>query len=288
MRRLILLNFYLTISGLTFSQNATVKTDSLFIAKHTTYSNLADALKNPDKVYHLDLSFKSLKVFPKEIFLFTNLESLNLYYNALTIIPEEIKKLVNLKHIDFRSNGISELPADFYSLPNLEILKLSSCKFKSIPADIKNLKALRKIDLSRNPLTSLPNEFAQLHLINLDLGNLELKTFPDLICKITTLEELTLRTNMFHDFPQCMADLVNLRELHIGFNKYEFIPLTVFTLTELEELDISGLPIISFSEDLKKLTKLKKIYLIKSEIGNNQAELVKLKEWFPNLEIKTK
>ncbi len=73
--------FHFSFSQITFP-------DSTFI-----YTNLEEALKEPEKVYNLDLSKKKLNEFPMEILKFTNLRSLKLYKNRIDSIPDEISQL---------------------------------------------------------------------------------------------------------------------------------------------------------------------------------------------------
>ena len=53
-----------------------------------TFTNLEDALKNPESVKFLSLSKNRLKTFPVEIMKFSNLEYLDLSKNKLTTLPD--------------------------------------------------------------------------------------------------------------------------------------------------------------------------------------------------------
>ena len=75
----------------------------LFSQENKTYKNLIDALREPTKVYKLDISGKGLPS--------TSLKN--------------IEKLVNLKHLNLSGNRITEIPPVFGQLKNLETLNLS-------------------------------------------------------------------------------------------------------------------------------------------------------------------
>ena len=61
-----------------------------------TYTDLSEALKEPDKVQILDLSNQGLtEIFP-EICQLTNLTELRLVGNQIEVIPTEICQLTNL------------------------------------------------------------------------------------------------------------------------------------------------------------------------------------------------
>ena len=71
--------------------------DSTMLAKEKEYTNLADALKVPLKVYRLNLSSQNLASLPKEI---GELKNLQIFYcsdNQLTSLPKEIGELKNLQ-----------------------------------------------------------------------------------------------------------------------------------------------------------------------------------------------
>lgn len=72
----------------------------------STYRSLKEALKEPQKVYSLDLSEQGLNQFPREVLKFTNLRSLFLNFNKITDLPMEdmSKNLPNLELIDMTGN----------------------------------------------------------------------------------------------------------------------------------------------------------------------------------------
>ena len=61
-----------------------------------TYTDLSQALKEPDKVEFLDLSNQELTEIPVEVFQLTNLSLLGLAGNQILVIPPEIGQLTNL------------------------------------------------------------------------------------------------------------------------------------------------------------------------------------------------
>ncbi len=107
MKKLILftiLAFGLMISA--YSQNNSLSDQDLKKAK--TYNSLEEALKEPFKVYTLDLRYQELKTLPKEIGKLKNLKELNLWQNQLKALPKEIGYLKMLKRLNLRNNKLSE------------------------------------------------------------------------------------------------------------------------------------------------------------------------------------
>ena len=83
-----LLHRFAMIAGLVLFVNQTLAQqpllDSLTLDTLTAYTSLEEALKNPELVIKLELRKKGLKVFPKEIIQFTNLQYLDLSKNKIT------------------------------------------------------------------------------------------------------------------------------------------------------------------------------------------------------------
>lgn len=147
-----------------------------------TYSNLEEALKNPDNVYRLDLSNQFFNQFPASVAKFKNLRYLSLKNDHLKEIPKEISLLTKLKILDLSGNDFKFLPVEMKKLKNLEeiylndepsadviqelsilaklpklrILHLENDKMGILPKSINNLKHLEKLYLNDNELTDLP------------------------------------------------------------------------------------------------------------------------------------
>jgi Leucine-rich repeat (LRR) protein len=164
------------ISLCRFAAAQTQLMDSLTLDTLTGYTNLQEALKNPDAVTKLVLRKQHLKSFPKEILQFKNLQYLdvsknsiaelpdsidllgNLQYFAcsrtgLERLPKQIGKLYNLKYLNFNQNDLESLPPQIGNLENLEIFDLWSNNFDEYPSTLSGLKSLRVLDL-RNILIS--------------------------------------------------------------------------------------------------------------------------------------
>lgn len=172
--------------------------DSTLIKKE--YSNLEEALKNPEKVYRLNLSNQNIE-FPNEVWSkFINLEFLSFNNNHLKEIPKEISILKSLKTLDLSGNDFKTLPKSFSELSNLEELFLN---------DEKNMKLYDNIEI----ISLLPH-LRVLHLENDNLSNL-----PKNIFKLTNLESLFLNRNNFKQIPKDIKGLDHLQYLDLNENK---------------------------------------------------------------------
>ena len=151
--------------------------DSAQFHSATIYTNLNEALKNPEIVYRLNLSRKKLKIFPMEILKFKNLQELDLSKNKFDSLPEQI--------------GL---------LTNLQILNVSGNKLIYLPDSIGELKNLKKISGSRNSLIALPKRIGDCENLEiLDLWENDLTTFPEELSKLKKLHWMDLRVILIDD-----------------------------------------------------------------------------------------
>jgi Leucine-rich repeat (LRR) protein len=179
----------LIIGTSSFSQN---------IETEKVYTNIDDALKNPEKVYKLNLSNQEVNLSNDQWKLFINLEYLNLKNDGLKQIPKEISNLKRLKVLDLSGNEFKELPSEFSNLYNLEELYLN---------DEKNLKLTETL----NVLAKLPK------LKSLHLENDNLEELPNEINKLKSLESLYLNENKFKSIPN-LKPLDHLKFLDLRKN----------------------------------------------------------------------
>ena len=137
------------------------------------YRSMEEANTNPLQVYRLDLSKKKLKVFPKEILTFTNLNELILDKNKLDSIPISISKLLYLQRLSAYKNNLVNI--DFITvLPNLTYLDLTANYIEAIPQEISHLQKLRTLILQLNTITEFPNSMSELDLVEFNLLDNEL------------------------------------------------------------------------------------------------------------------
>ncbi len=170
-----------------------------------SYTRLEDALKDPDKVFRLDLSNQMFKSFPFEIMKFKNLQYLSLRNDHFLSIPKEISELKNLKTLDLSGNDFSVLPKEFTQLKSLEELYLNQDKNLNLNMDFYVLGQLPKLRI-------------------LHLEGDGLKKLPKSILRLTHLEQLYLNDNDFRKVPPILKNIKSLQYIDLKGNK--FPPLT--------------------------------------------------------------
>lgn len=188
-----------------FSQN---------IETEKVYTNIDEALKNPEKVYRLNLSNQEINLSNEQWKLFINLEYLNLKNDGLKQIPKEISNLKRLKILDLSGNEFNELPREFSNLNNLEELYLNDEKNLKLSETLKvlaKLPKLKSLHLENDNLEELPNEINKLKsLESLYLNENKFKTIPNLK-PLDHLKFLDLRKN------DLKPELLDQKNLNFGF-----------------------------------------------------------------------
>jgi Leucine-rich repeat (LRR) protein len=134
------------------------------------FRNLSDALANPDTVYRLSLKGKKLTYLPAEIFLFKNLQWLDLSRNRFTEISDSIGQLIHLTELNLSYNKLKTLPPAIGNLKHLTVLKLQKNHIKRLPAEMGQLRNLEVLELWDNEIDVFPEEMSQCRLLRkLDL-----------------------------------------------------------------------------------------------------------------------
>lgn len=136
--------------------------DSLSLDTIKAYTDLQEAIKNPDDVVKLVLRKEKLKTFPLEILQFKNLQYLDLSKNSFTELPDTIRELKNLQVLILSKNEIEYLPKTIGELSNLKTLNVNQNELVELPASVGRLKKLEYLDLWSNNLERFPDSMVDL------------------------------------------------------------------------------------------------------------------------------
>ncbi|MDQ3108636.1 MAG: leucine-rich repeat domain-containing protein [Bacteroidota bacterium] len=132
--------------------------DSVSLDTMIGFTDLAEAMKHPEKVTKLTLRKMKLKQFPKEIWSFPNLQYLDLSKNQITEFPDTLSQLKNLQVLHLSKNKIEGLPREIGDLQNLVILDINNNELTMLPPQIGKLKKLKYLDLWNNSISIFPEE----------------------------------------------------------------------------------------------------------------------------------
>lgn len=152
------------------AQNANKIVDSLGLDTLKTYTELDEALQNPQKVYKLVLKKSKLKRLPPELFKLVNLKYLDVSKNKLLEVPKEIASLKNLEYLDLSKNKLTTLPPEIGELKNLHILMIGETELYGLPPALGRLNKLEYLDAWNSYVNVFPDELTGLkNLKTLDL-----------------------------------------------------------------------------------------------------------------------
>ncbi len=136
--------------------------DSTTLDTMAGFTDLAEAMKNPEKVVKLVLRKQKLQAFPKEIWSFPNLQYLDLSKNHITEFPDTLGQLKNLQVIHLSRNKIESLPREIGELQNVFLLEINQNDLVMLPPQIGKLKKLKYLDLWGNNISTFPEELNEI------------------------------------------------------------------------------------------------------------------------------
>ncbi len=147
--------------------------DSPSLDTVTAFTNLTEALKNPNMVVKLILRKQHLKTFPLQILLFKNLQYLDISKNSITEIPDSIGTLTQLQYFACSKTGLQKVSKNIGKLVELKYLNLNQNDLEYLPPQIGNLQKLEILDIWSNNFNEYPENFKMLTALKIiDLRNI--------------------------------------------------------------------------------------------------------------------
>jgi Leucine-rich repeat (LRR) protein len=164
--------FFLAFTFFAISSQAQLL-DSVSLALCQEYTDLQEALKNPDNVIKLSLRKKKFKEFPKELYVFKNLQYLDISKNSIKELPDSLTRFPNLQYLICSKTGLERLPKNIGQLKNLRHLNVNQNEIEQLPYSIGDLENLEVADLWSNNLDYFPESMKKMTKLKLmDLRNI--------------------------------------------------------------------------------------------------------------------
>ncbi|MBB3701383.1 hypothetical protein KMW28_26690 [Flammeovirga yaeyamensis] len=164
-----------------------------------------------------------IETFPKEIYNFTNLDSLLI--NKTTIIDNKIdlRSIKGLKYLDFTELNLNDYQLIFNESIN-EIV-IYYCTFEKFPESIKNadLKKISFYNLGKEYEKILPKKLTYPNLEEINFSSVQLNNYPDIISN--KLKKLELYNNE------------TLKELPQSYSKHKFTTIELLNCENLSNLN---------------------------------------------------
>ncbi|MFK7946394.1 MAG: leucine-rich repeat domain-containing protein [Saprospiraceae bacterium] len=210
-------------------------------------NDLEVALKEPNRVYNLDLSEQHLTEIPKEIEAFTNLTNLKLSDNRITDLSDVLKSLKHLIFVELSGNELREVDFTIFKNSNmsLEEIWLRDNRLTTIDSSINCLENLLVLNIGQNRIQKLDASIDLPILRVLKVDNNHLKTTPEMLINSPKLRYLNINANEISNFTLSL-NFRNLNELNLSDN-----PITKFEIEPGKlKLQVLILDWISIDESL--------------------------------------
>ncbi|XP_035882165.1 leucine-rich repeat-containing protein 40 isoform X2 [Phyllostomus discolor] len=176
--------------------------------QHNELTCIPEGFEQLFNLEDLDLSNNHLTTVPASFSYLFNLVRLNLSSNQLKNLPAEIGGMKRLKHLDCNSNLLETIPPELAGMESLELLYLQRNKLRFLPA-FPSCKLLKELHVGENQIEMLGAEHLK-HLnsiLVLDLRDNKLKSVPDEITLLQSLERLDLSNNDISSLPYSLGKL---------------------------------------------------------------------------------
>jgi len=255
--------------------HAQVEIDSSdYFNQQPVFRSLKKALRNPNKVYKLDLKSSSLKEFPVEILKLKNLRTLFLDSNQIEILPVQLDQLQNLRTLSLSYNKIHEIPAAMGNLQNLLNLFLDYNAVSVFPREFFFLRGLRVLYINNNAVTEFSPSFRNLQELHTFIasGN-HIRVIPNEIGHLYNLTKLSLADNPIESLPETFFELHNLQQLYLSGTLLKVIGPEINSFKNLEVLALHRNHLTALPPEIGELYELKKLFLDSNLLERLPAEL---------------
>ncbi|MCY3413196.1 MAG: leucine-rich repeat domain-containing protein [Candidatus Heimdallarchaeota archaeon] len=187
-------------------------------------------------------------------------------------IPSGISQYSNLEELEVSNSSVSTVAIGFGNLSNLKILNLANNNIRSIQLDNPNLvelniswNAISELDLQKTP-----------NLIRVNLAHNDLISYPDGIIALLKLKKLILAGNELKKIPYELNNWSSLNHLDLCQCDIGIIPPTIKKLTKLKSLYLAS-NMIEDVDTLTKLPKLQTLLLANNNITTIPKSLLSMK-----------
>ncbi|ORY10292.1 L domain-like protein [Neocallimastix californiae] len=138
---------------------------------------------------------------------------------------------------------VNEVPMSLSKLSNLKEIDISNNDFIQFPSSIGSLPSLKILNAEDcEKLKSLPDSIGNLETLEeLYLNNCAIKSLPDSFSNLKHLKVLKMYENKLSTIPQALSKITSLEEINISKNKIDDeIPVSLNDLPNLKKFEIEG------------------------------------------------
>ncbi len=242
------------------------------------YKDLKAALKSPDNVYKLDLSYQNIE--PKwlnKIGQLKNLMNIQLNSNGLSQLPNSFCELHNLVYFSSLNNPLQQWPCPFYNFPNLQYLEIGNSHIDTLSSDIAACQYLKIIKFYGNGDTlRLPKTLKYLKkLSDIQIENVVMDSCPKILFRNPYIKTLILNKTNTHYLPDNIETAGNLEVLAIENNPLQIVPWNIYRLKKLRILSFRNTNISKLPDSISELKNLEYLDIRGTRIPPEELEILK-------------
>ena len=274
----------LLITGLLFCSSIAIQAQATYDSNvDKVYTSLQEALKTPDRVYHLKLEGQRLTSFPQEILELRNLTTLSLADNLIKDLDKvDLKSLRKLGGIDLSQNELRVFPKTVLELTNLQYLNLGFNSIRIVDQEVNQMKYLVELHLAYNGMSDFPSDLQLKYLEVLRLDGNKIQEIPeDALGGLPRLVSLNINNNKLTNLPEAVYSS-NIERLNLGGNKIQGLE-SLGLMQALTELIIDWNPLSPEAvQAIGSLNRLETLSMERcgiKEIPETYADLDRLQEW---------
>nr|XP_051713584.1 leucine-rich repeat-containing protein 40 isoform X3 [Oryctolagus cuniculus] len=244
---------------------------------HNKLKILPEEITNLRNLKSLYLQHNELAVIPEGFEQLSSLEDLDLSNNRLTTISAGFSSLSGLVRINLSSNHLKSLPAEISRMKKLRHLDCSSNLLESIPPELAGMESLELLYLRRNKLRFLP-EFPSCKLLKeLHVGENQIEMLAaDHLKHLSSILVLELRDNKLKSVPDEISLLQSLERLDLSNNDISSLPYSLGNL-HLKFLALEGNPLRTIRREIINARTQEVLKYLRSKIkddGPSQSDSV--------------
>ncbi|XP_030897589.1 leucine-rich repeat-containing protein 40 [Leptonychotes weddellii] len=257
----------------------------LSINSHNKLQILPEEITNLRNLKGLYLQHNELTCIPEGFEQLFNLEDLDISNNRLTTVPASFSSLSSLVRLNLSSNQLKSLPAGISGMKRLKHLDCNSNLLEAVPPELANMESLELLYLRRNKLRFLP-EFPSCRLLKeLHVGENQIEILgPEHLKHLNSVLVLDLRDNKLKSVPDEITLLQSLERLDLSNNDISSLPCSLGKL-HLKFLALEGNPLRTIRREIINKGTQEVLKYLRSKIkddGPSQSDSVETAMTLPS------
>ncbi|XP_069794539.1 leucine-rich repeat-containing protein 40 isoform X2 [Narcine bancroftii] len=240
---------------------------------HNKLKELPDKLWNLRTLKNLQLQHNELEQIPDGIGHLVNLEDLDVSNNRISSISRTLGNLAYLLRFNLAANRLKSIPPDISKMKSLKFLDATHNELECVPPELAGMVSLEQLYLKHNKLRNLPEFPSCKYLKELHVGNNQIEYLgPEHLKPLSAISILELRDNKLKSLPDEVLLLQSLERLDLSNNNISSLPYKLGNLPKLKSLLVEGNPLRSIRRDIINRGTQELLKYLRSRIEEQPAD----------------